>query len=64
VRVKFVGDPLNGGEGPPVVVMQGVEFPRSKWVSVDGASSLARKLALSSHFQVQAERPRRKPAGG
>jgi len=64
VRAKFVGDPLNGGEGPPSLTLQGIEFPRSKWVSVDGASSLARKLAQSSHFQVQATAPRRKPAEG
>ncbi len=78
MKVKYIGDPRNGGQGPTVAhkdrmgrsvpyAAHGYAFPAGKWVNVPGADEAAcRKFAGNSHYECAAEipeKPARKRAG-
>ena len=50
ITVRFKGD--KDGDGPSVLVMNGVKFPKGEWVTVTD-SHLAGKLPQNSHFEVK-----------
>lgn len=50
MRVRFVGDPRNGGDGPDTVILGNYEIGRVNFVDVTD-EALALKLAGNSHFE-------------
>jgi hypothetical protein len=53
MRVRFIGDPRHGGEGPDRLSLFGVEFVKGQWVEVSDA--FPKKVARHSHFEVDTD---------
>lgn len=53
MRVRFVGNPANGFDGPDVLPLFGVEFVKGEWTEVD--ASVFARLSRHSHFAVEGE---------
>ncbi|MDP1873640.1 hypothetical protein [Phenylobacterium sp.] len=49
MKAMFIGDPRNDGDGPKVLMLHGVAFPKNEWVD-PVPSALEGKLAGNSHF--------------
>ena len=56
-RLRYVGDPKNGGEGHAVLVAYGLEWPKGEPVNVP--EELAARLAGNDHFEVVRGRPKK-----
>lgn len=56
MKLKFIGDPLNGGAGPAVIDIHGVKFPKGQAVEVD-AKHPASRMAKNNHFEVVKDAP-------
>lgn len=52
MRARFIGDPMNGGEGPESLSLFGVDFRKGEWTDVPAA--FARKIRGNSHFETEA----------
>lgn len=52
MKAMFIGDPRNDGDGPKVLTLQGVAFPKNEWVE-PVPSALEGKLAGNSHFMTE-----------
>jgi hypothetical protein len=52
VRARFVGNPNNGGEGPSVLPLLGLQFVKGEWQNVP-VEAFAR-LSRHNHFEVDA----------
>lgn len=49
MKAQFIGDPRHNGDGPAVLRLHGVDFPKDQWVDPIPAS-LEAKLPGHSHF--------------
>ena len=52
MKAMFIGDPRNDGDGPKVLTLHGVAFPKNEWVD-PVPSALEGKLAGNSHFVTE-----------
>jgi hypothetical protein len=52
MKAMFIGDPRNDGDGPKVLMLHGVAFPKNEWVD-PVPSALEGKLAGNSHFVTE-----------
>lgn len=53
MRVRFIGDPRHGGEGPEVITILGLSFVKGEWTPVQGDA--ARRLTRHTHFEADAD---------
>ena len=53
-RYRFIGDPLDGFDGPDRFEWMGVEFSRDEWADVSDPFMIA-KLDGNSHFEREDE---------
>ncbi|CAN7308755.1 hypothetical protein LJR164_001629 [Phenylobacterium sp. LjRoot164] len=51
MKARFVGDPRRNGEGPDVMHLYGVDFPKGEWVG-DLPRVLEAKLPGNNHFET------------
>lgn len=51
-EARYIGDPLNNGEGPASVTMWGLTFPKGEWVRVDEAYAWS-KCGINRHFETR-----------
>lgn len=51
MRVRFIGDPNQGGEGPEGFSLFGLDFVKGEWTAVDAA--VFAKLSGNGHFEAE-----------
>lgn len=57
MRLRYIGDPKNGGEGHDVLLAYGLRWPKGEPVEV--SPELAAKLRGNDHFEPVKGRPRK-----
>lgn len=54
MEARFIGDPSNDCDGPRVLTLFGVTFPKNRWTDVSGLeSAYIAKLEGNRHFQTR-----------
>lgn len=62
-RYRFIGDPLDGFDGPDRFTWMGVEFSRDEWAEVSDPFMVA-KLDGHSHYERDDDGEADEPADG
>lgn len=63
MKFRFIGDPANGGDGPDMTTLHGVDFPKGQAVTV-ASEALMALLAGNSHFEAVKTRQRKAASDG
>lgn len=55
MKARFIGDPNNDGDGPKVLTLFGRQFPKDRFVTIEGedADAVLGKLSANDHFEVE-----------
>lgn len=53
MRIRFIGDPRDGGSGPDVFTLWGNDLPKGEFVDVP--DEIAAKVAHNDHFEREGE---------